>query len=799
MIRISVRGLVEFLMRSGDIDNRHVGVTEKAMQEGTRIHKMIQSGMGPGYEAEVPLSHVVCVNSENGDEIYLQIDGRADGIFEMEGCIFIDEIKSVYRDVNKMKEPEGVHLAQAKCYAYIHALQMELDEIGVRMTYVSTENDNVRYFDEKYSFEEVSAWFEALIDEYKKWLELEGSHKKARNESIQGLPFPYPYRSGQKELVENVYKTIYHRRKLFLEAPTGVGKTLATIYPSVMAIGNEMGEKIFYLTAKTITRTVAMEGFQILKERGLVFKTVVITGKEKICMSKPENPENGMPCNPEECPYAKGHFDRVNDCLYELLTEEKSIDREVIIKYAEKYQVCPFELSLDVSLFCDAIICDYNYVFDPHVYLKRFFAEGTGTDAIFLVDEAHNLVDRGREMYSAELYKEEFLDLKRLVKEELPGIAKQLEACNKEFLSLKRKYPGTSVDVPVGSLQLAIDSLSKSIGKFLEDRKLAEKFKHLRQPILNFYFEISHFLMIGDLLDDHYVVYTKHEDDGRFLVKLFNVDPSENLYECMARGRSSILFSATFLPIQYYKKLLGGSNKDYEIYADSTFDPTKRGLFIGTDVTSKYTSRNEAEYRKIAAYIMNIALEKKGNYMVFFPSHAFLKSVYDIFAVENNKNNEVSCLIQESNMKEEEREAFLARFQEKRNEGEDEKTLVGFCVLGGLFSEGIDLKHDELIGAIIVGTGIPQVGEERTILKDYFDEREGNGFDYAYRFPGMNKVLQAAGRVIRTSDDIGVVALLDYRFTLPEYKKLFPREWSNYSEVNRKNIGYNVCDFWDSF
>ena len=826
-IRISVRNLVEFLLRGGDIDNRHVAASDKAMQEGTRIHKMIQNGKGPGYDAEVPLSHTLVVPSDRilDEELILQIEGRADGIFKEDGCVFIDEIKSVYRDVDRMKAPDAVHLAQAKCYAYIYSVQMELEEIGVRMTYVSTENDNIRYFDEKYSYEEIVMWFDELVGQYRKWMELEAEHKRQRNASIHGLAFPYPYRSGQKELVENVYKTIYHERKLFLEAPTGVGKTLATVYPSVMAIGNGMGDRIFYLTAKTITRTVAMEAFQILKEGGLVFKTVILTGKEKVCLCEREEGA-GLPCNPEACPYAKGHYDRINEALFDCLSHEESITREVVISYAQKHSVCPFELSLDISLFCDGVVCDYNYVFDPHVYLKRFFADGTGSDSIFLVDEAHNLVDRGREMYSAELIKEDFLELKRSIKDELPYIAKLLDACNKEFLALKRAYPGTSTHVPIGSLQLAIQSLSLVIGKFLEDRRAAEKHKAVREPVLNFYFEISHFLLICDLLDEHYVVYTKHEEDGRFRVKLMNVDPSANLQECMARGRSSILFSATFLPIQYYKKLLGGGKKDYEIYADSTFDPRRRGLFIATDVTSKYTSRNEAEYQKIANYIRIITEEKRGNYMVFFPSHAFLRSVYEQFMEHEYDENHMECILQESSMKEEEREAFLALFgkeaekeAEKETEKETEKeaekealyddmrdqkaetckSLIGFCVLGGLFSEGIDLKKDALIGAIIVGTGLPQVGEERTILRDYFEEREGNGFDYAYRFPGMNKVLQAAGRVIRTAEDVGIVALLDYRFTGNEYRKLFPREWMNYEEVTRRSIANGLSDFWSEF
>nr|MCR4588081.1 ATP-dependent DNA helicase [Lachnospiraceae bacterium] len=618
------------------------------------------------------------------------------------------------------------------------------------------------------------------------------------------------YRKGQKELITHVYHTLYRRRKLFIEAPTGSGKTLAAVFPSVKAMGEELTDKIFYMTAKTITRTVAENAFEILRSKGLSFKTVILTAKEKICF------QEECLCNPVDCPYAKGHFDRINDAIYDLLTHEESFTRERIEQYAEKHRVCPFEMTLDMSLFSDGIICDYNYVFDPHVYLRRFFAEGIPNDYIFLVDEAHNLVDRGREMYSASLFKEQFLELKKSVKVYDKGMGTALERCNREFLKLKKTGDILCVFQPeqISALVGQLDLLYNRISTYLEKHDDSP----VRDEILDFFFDLSAFLEIYDRLDDHYVIYGELESDGGYMVRLFCVDPSSNLRECMLRGRSTVLFSATLLPIQYYKKLLGGEEEDYEVYADTVFDHHKRKLLIASEVTSKYTRRGTEEYAKIAAYILEIVRQKKGNYMVFFPSHLFLRSVLlafrNLLGMEEEElrsaQYEIELLIQEDYMGESAREEFLARFEKNEDIDlnsqikftleEDDDTLIGFCVMGGIFSEGIDLRNDSLIGAILVGTGLPQVNHEQDLIKDFFDEREpGMGFDYAYQYPGMNKVQQAAGRVIRTSEDVGVVALLDERFLNRSYQRLFPREWKEYEVVSCKSVGKVLLSFWDQW
>lgn len=862
-IRISVRELVEFVLRSGDIDNRHHASPDQAMQEGGRIHRMIQRRMGSEYQAEVSLRYI-----HPTEDYRLVLEGRADGIIDKPEGVTIDEIKGTYRELAYMNGPVPVHLAQAKVYAamYLHRFpDRGLSEIQVQMTYCHMETEEIRYFNYRFTTRELQEWFGELIRSYLKWADYQFQWKRKRDDSIRRLEFPFPYREGQKELVTYVYQTIYHEKKLFLEAPTGVGKTIATVFPAVKAMERGMGEKLFYLTAKTITRTVAENTFALLRERGLCFKSVILTAKEKTCFMEETE------CNPEYCPYAKGHYDRINDAIYELLTHEESFCRETVEAYAREHQVCPFEMCLDMSLFADGIICDYNYLFDPHVYLKRFFAENVKGNYLFLIDEAHNLLERGREMYSAVLVKEDILALKNSLQklqtteegrkkgrrkqesreqeelfvledytdssasgvqadegdtgEKLPGarhihgksvlvsrgfaarMIRQLENCNKEMLALKREGGECRIVEQIDSLTALLLHLQGTIESYLEEQEEVELEE--REELLEFYFNLVHFLEIYELVDDKYVKYTQLCEDGTFLLKLFCVDPSNNLKECMKRGRSTILFSATFLPIQYYKGLLGGEESDYEVYANSVFNPEKRALFIAEDVTSKYTRRSDAEFYRIAGYIDEIVKNRHGNYMVFCPSYAFMHEIYERY-MEHFSDEEKECILQSEYMSEEDREAFLARFEGNAGcdlgasicmdiEIEEEKTLIGFCVLGGIFSEGIDLKEDSLIGVIIVGTGLPQVCYERELLKQYFDEGGQNGFDYAYRYPGMNKVLQAAGRVIRTVDDIGIVALLDERFLQYAYLRMFPREWANFEKVSYSGIARRVERFWDSW
>lgn len=777
IIRISVRSLVEFILREGDIDNRVSGSMEKdAMLLGGKIHRKIQSRMGTNYTAEVPLKiQMPC------DGFVLQIEGRADGVLKDDGKVLIDEIKGILRSLEHLEAPVPVHLAQAKCYAYIYAVQNSLKCIDVQMTYCQMETEEIRRFCQEFEFQELQTWFQDLVTQYEKWAKFEIEWRNVRNDSIRQMEFPFPYREGQRDLVVSVYRTILRKKKLFIQAPTGVGKTMATVFPAVRAVGEGLGEKIFYLTAKTITRTVAEQAFSLLKEKGLLYKTITLTAKEKICFCEEAE------CNPDACPYAKGHFDRVNDAVFDLITHSGDWSREVLEEQAKKHMVCPFEMSLDVSNWADAVICDYNYAFDPQAHLKRFFSESGKGEYLFLIDEAHNLVERGREMYSASLYKEDLLEVRKLVKAEDPKLAKGLSECNQQFLELKRECEHYQILKSVSHIALKLMNVLSKLEDYLEECKDAEK----KKRVLDFYFAVRSFLNIHDIMDENYVIFSEMMEDGRFQIKLFCVNPAVNLQNYLEQGNSTIFFSATLLPVHYYKKLLSVEKDDYAVYAHSSFPQENKFLFIGTDVSTRYTRRGESTYQRFARYIAVMAEQKKGNYMAFFPSYRFLEEVHTCFL--ECVDHEVDSICQVSYMDEEQREEFLEEFEQER-----EKSLVAFCVMGGIFSEGIDLTDDKLIGAVIAGTGLPQVCTEREILKQYFNVADMDGFDYAYLYPGMNKVLQSAGRVIRTESDRGVILLLDDRFRAMRYREVFPREWQQYQLGSVKNLEQEIRTFWES-
>ena len=776
IVRISVRNLVEFILRNGDLVSGSGTSDKEAMLKGSRLHRKIQKQMGSHYQPEVSLKKDI-----EYDDLILRVEGRADGIFSQDDRFCIDEIKGVYKNLELMEEPVLVHRAQALCYAWIYLDEHELEKIDIQMTYAHLDTEVIKRFRETLTRAELKQWYEELTDSYHKWLAYQIEWREKRNESMKKLEFPFEYRKGQRKMVSGIYHAISKKEQIFIQAPTGVGKTMSAVFPAVRAIGQGMAETVFYLTARTITRTVAQDAFEILRDRGLLFKVVTITAKEKLCFcDKPE-------CDPEKCPYAKGHYDRINDAVYELWTTEQSFDRETLLRHAQKWQVCPFEMSLDLAVWMDGVICDYNYVFDPNVYLKRFFGENVSGNYLFLIDEAHNLVDRGREMYSASISLDDVIETSKFVKPYSQKLWKKLGKVKKQMEELKQNCGEWKVQENAGVLPISLLSVQGEMDQLLEEPPAQE----VVDGILDFYFAVRNFLNISELVDDNYVVYAAFDDNGRFYLKLFCVNPAENLQKYLDKGNSTVFFSATLLPLQYYRKMLSTRSENFGMYVESPFEQKKRCLMICRDVSSKYTRRGYEEYRKIAEYIARMSWQKKGNYMVFFPSYRLMEDVYQVYQDEFSVSW-VRCISQHASMTELEREEFLEEFTE-----ETEETLVGFCVMGGIFSEGIDLIGDRLIGAAVVGTGLPQVNCEREILKGYYDEKGEQGFDYAYRYPGMNKVLQAAGRVIRTKEDTGAILLMDERFLNRDYRNLFPREWNDACTCTLGNVEKHLQAFWD--
>ena len=773
IIKISIRNLVEFIMRHGSIDNRYTS-SIKAI-EGIRGHQRVQKSYGDNYTAEVPLKYTLTY-----EDLEIMVEGRADGILIEDEKTIIDEIKTTTKDLLLIDENTNpLHWAQAKCYGYIYSMQNELDNIDIQITYYNIDTKSTRILRQSYTLKELEEFFFWLIDEYKSWAQLESDWVNKRNESIKKLKFPFEnYRPGQRELAVRVYKSITDSKKCFAQAPTGTGKTISTLFPAIKAMGEDKTSKIFYLTAKTITREVAQNTISLMRKKDLKLKAVTITAKEKICKMDEVN------CNPEYCPYANGYFDRINNSLKDILAKYNDYSKDNIEKISEEYMLCPFELSLDLTNLSDVIICDYNYVFDPRVYLKRFFDTKT-TDYTFLIDEAHNLVDRAREMYSATLNEEKFVKVKKLISKKDKRITRVIKEIQSYFEDkLEDLTTLDENDLVESEAPLELCEILSSFIKFV-DEYLARTNEE-NEELMDLYFDVYSFLSISDFYDKNYTtIYTKTFNG--MTIKIYCVNPQKVIEEKMKKAKSNIIFSATLIPMDYFMKMYSYDEEDFIINLKSPFDVKNRLLMIGDNVATTYSKRFETS-EDIASYIANCVQAKKGNYMVFFPSYKYMDLVFDKMK-ENYPN--INTSIQESNMSEEEKEEFLSMFDEDNKE-----THVGFCVLGGHFSEGIDLTNDKLIGVIIVGVGMPQIGIERDIIKDHMKD-SNKGFDYAYVYPGMIKVLQAAGRCIRTDDDKGVILLLDNRYSQRRYQSLFPYEWYPNFRVRKSDDVKTLCEkFW---
>jgi DNA excision repair protein ERCC-2 len=792
LIKISVRNLVEFVLRAGDLDMRFTGMSRAL--EGTMIHQKLQKSNKKTYAEEDKeyMSEVFLSYTFQHKGFEFLIEGRADGIIVEKESInieddeniivsaVVDEIKSTTRPLDIIEEDYNeLHWAQAKCYAYIFALQKRLFHISVQLTYFQVDTEEIKYLVKEFKTGELSEYFHDLVDKYIIWAELTEKWTKKRDKSIKTTTFPFEsYRKGQRELAVAVYRTITEEKKIFAQAPTGIGKTISTIFPAVKAMAEGRTSKIFYLTAKTITRQVAEEAFIRMRQRGLQFKTITLTAKDKICFNK------GVGCNPEACEFAKGHFDRVNLAIMDILQNENELPRDKVEAYARKYNICPFEFSLDLTLWVDCVICDYNYVFDPRVYLKRFFLDNGG-DYTFLIDEAHNLVDRAREMFSAELSKKTFLELKKVMKDKQPKISKALGKLNSYMIEMKALC-GDNKSYVQKSEPEGIYPLLKKFVKESEEWLTKNEKSEGHEELLELYFDALAFIRISELYDERYITYV--ENDGEVRIKLFCLDPSYLLGEAVKRGKTAIFFSATLSPISYFKEILGGNEEDYTLRLSSPFDRDNLCLMIGDRISTKYKDR-EKSYGEIVHYIKSVVDKRAGNYLIFFPSYKYMTEVYNRFL---ERYPEVEVLLQGTSMTEEEREEFLDKFTP-----ESTSTLIGFAVLGGIFSEGIDLRGDRLVGAVIVGVGLPQICLERDIIREYFQKKNGLGYEYSYMYPGMNKVLQAAGRVIRSETDRGVVLLLDERFTSSVYQNIFPKEWfPNIKVRNTDEAAVELEVFW---
>ena len=740
-IVLSVHGLVDFLLRSGNIDNRIFN--NASMAEGTRIHLRYQQIQNNNYISEEELSCEVIV-----DDFRFLLSGRADGIIIGKKFPIIDEIKSTVIELEKFyEENKNWHLGQAKVYAYMYAKENSLDTMGVRLTYISQKDDEDKLLmNFTYSFLELEEYVTNLCVDYLSFYRMIDTHKNQVKISSDALEFPYGnYRTGQRELAKYVYGTILNEDTLFIEAPTGIGKTISTLFPAIKSIAKCGSEKIFYLSAKAMAKDVAFDASKLMISKGLDAKVIKLNSKEKMCFTGEHR------CNPDECPFAIGYYDKLRNILTEIVQNESVINDEIINTYANRYQVCPFELQLDVSLFCDIVICDYNYLFDPIVYLKRYF-ELSKTNYVALIDETHNLVDRSREMYSTSLNLEEFLEVqkkfrrfkhtkfKRSLKKIIVYLS-DIKDCDDEYMIQEDDFDPYFYEL--------------LMNYFRQCQDILKNFPEVNYDIfIDNFRNVNRFLKISEFIKKGFITYYQKENDN-LIAHIKCVDSSNLVKDTLRKLKSSIFFSATLTPIDYYVKCLGGNDDTPIMKLESPFPKENCLTIVRTDISTRYKDRINS-YNEIAKTIDIVTKKKVGNYLVFFSSYQYLEEVYS----RMNFDPSIRYIKQIRDMEDKDKNKFLSYFDIDPN-----KTTLGFAVLGGIFSEGIDFYSDKLIGAIVVGVGIPQISFERDLIKEHFESEEINGYEYAYVNPGITKIIQAAGRVIRSETDKGIIVFIDDRFS----------------------------------
>lgn len=756
-IKMSVHQLVDFLLRKGDIDNRVYN--KNTMNEGSRLHASYQRRQDSDYIAEYYLIHTFKV-----DDFEVTLNGRADGIISRPFLTTIDEIKTSVMDNEEFYQEQGEwHLGQAKIYALIYALDHDLERMGVRLTYINQLNNSSLVKDFKYTKEELENYVTDLIREYLEFYKLVFSQLEKRNETSELLDFPFKkFRKGQRELAKYTFAAIKNKQNLYVEAPTGIGKTMSTLFPAVKSFSNGDVDKIFYLTAKNSGVEAAFNATKLLVEKGLRVVAIQITAKEKICACP------GRGCNPDECPFAKNYYGKVRNAIIEAVTHELLLSKDVITEYAMRHQICPFEYELDLSLFSDIIICDFNYLFDPIVYMRRYFDEDNYR-MVGLIDEAHNLVERGRDMYSASIDYYEFKRMKNSLKDynhkELKTAIRRINKLFKTYQEEKEEGYNLLDDIDNKILN-ALSNFQKCCSDFMkkEHQKVTDELK-------DFYFSTIRFSKIADFFDENFKFFI-YKDQKEISLNIYNLDPSSLIGESLKKLETAVLFSGTLSPLDYYVQMLGGNEDSPVLKIPSPFPKENFKLMIAPNVSTTYKNRDNT-ILEVVDYIKTMVDQKVGNYFVFFPSYKYLNSVLAKF-----DDSSYELHVQKSEMSESEKIRFLDNFQ-----ANPKTTHIAFAVLGGIFSEGIDLLHDRLIGAIIVGVGLPQISYERDLIRNYFNENEENGFEYAYVKPGMNRVMQAVGRVIRSEEDVGAVLLIDERYMHRQYQDLFKAEWSNYQVV----------------
>ncbi|MBO4286044.1 MAG: ATP-dependent DNA helicase [Bacilli bacterium] len=775
-LSLSVHQLVDFLLREGDIDSRIF--SRSTMSEGSEIHSRYQAMQSSAYLSEYPLKTTLVV-----EEVEVSIEGRADGIIKNGPSDYIiDEIKSTVAPLDEFYESnKGWHLGQAKVYGYMFLKEQHFDNIGIRLTYIRQgEESDKKIYDFSFSYLELEQFVIDLVSEYLEFYRLIDSLREKRNSYIKEIPFPFEKsRKGQQKLSKYCYGIAVKGGKLFVEAPTGIGKTVSTLFPYVKSLPLDDEAKIFYLTAKSSGKEAAEKCMDIIDDKKGTISYLNITAKEKICLCK------GKACNPDECPYTKGYYSKIANVIkYSLLTYHK-FDYRTILNIAEEFTVCPFELELDLSNFIDVIICDYNYIFDPVSYLKRYMDESR-EHYLLLVDEAHNLVDRSRSMYSETIKEEDFNKVKKsLRKKPLKRLKANFAKLSKRFNSLKEECQEEYTVIE------SVDDLTfRILSRFIEimnDVNKSES-KEITPELQDFFFNVNRFLRIYELVNDAFVLYIQN-NDGLISINISCLDASRFLKGIANSVKAVTYFSATLSPIDYYVQTLGGERHlEPVLFLPSPFKKENLKIYTCPKVSVKYRNRNQT-YKAVGEYLNTFIDGKIGNYLIYLPSYEYLNNLLEVMQLPLNAD----IYVQNRDMSELEKEEFLSHFVDSPS-----RTTVGFAVLGGAFGEGIDLVSDRLIGVAIIGIGMPRINFISDQIKDYYNENDLSGYNYAYVYPGMNKVMQAIGRVIRDENDRGAVLLIDERYALNEYRELFRSEWDEYEMIfSTDELKQSLQDFYE--
>lgn len=753
---IAVKELAYFVCQSGNLTTEFF--SNRDLEAGKRAHEYHQSHYNEKSKKEVYIKSEIT----HQNQTYI-LHGFIDGVLNIKDKIIIEEIKSTLLDLDEITlDYHTEHLAQLKIYAYLYAINNNLRDVNIRLTYLSAIDYIPKSFDLTVSTNELEEFVLAIFEEYVTWLNLLDKATKIKEETITTVKFPFKEkRAGQQKLMKAVYQNFLDENILYTIAPTGIGKTMATLFAALKSLKSK--DKLFYLTAKGSGKNAPVDAIELLSKNGLRIKTIDITAKRKICNCNKKN------CNPDDCPFAIGYFTRLKVATFEIFTKYDIFTREVVLEIANKHSICAFEFSLYLSYFCDLIIADYNYVFDPKTHLIRYFDDDTYKPKV-LVDEAHNLVSRSKEMYSATINEDDIRLLRKKLSSYKPSARNLCNNVIKIFDSYHERIAEKTIYYDINDdseLNKSLNALKDRVDEILTENKNIKD----KDEILDVYFKIMDFCRIS----------TYYSDTHRLLGKIHN-DSVSISYNCLDAS-SFILntinesihgitfFSATLYPIKYYMDLLTQANGNF-LELQSPFDPNNLQIVIHKNISTKYVDR-ENSIDSILDAIETLA-DKGGNYIIFFPSYVYMNLVY-----EKIENPSFECVIQKNDLTEDEKESIIEKFKTTTN------TKFGFFVMGGVFSEGIDFIGDALNGVIIVGVGLPLICDENNILKEFFEERyPQKGFDYAYMYPGFAKVIQAVGRVIRDKNDKGIAVLMDNRFIQYRYRELMPPHWKNISVIS---------------